>query len=148
MKDYHDLYFKCDVLLLANVFWKLRNNIIKNYEFYPSHYLNAPALSWDAMLNITKVKLELISDLDMYLFFEKWLRGWVSYVSNRYSKDNNKYLKSYDSKQESKHIIYLDTNKLYDYAISKVFLTSEYKWIASKEFLLNKYISKRLCSQS
>ena len=80
MKDYHDLYFKCDVLLLADFFWKLRKNIIKNYEFYPSHYLNAPALSWDAMLNITKVKLELISDLDMYLFFEKWLRGWVSYV--------------------------------------------------------------------
>ena len=48
------------------------------------------------MLNMTKVKLELISDLDIYIFFEKGMRGGVSYISNRYRKANNKYLKSYD----------------------------------------------------
>ena len=57
------------------------------------------------MLNMTKVKLELITDPDMYIFFEKGIRGQVSYISNRYSRANNKYLKSYDQKQESKHII-------------------------------------------
>ena len=67
--------------------------------------MSAPALSCDAMLNMTKVKLELITDPDMYIFFEKGIRGQVSYVSNRYSRANNKYLKSYDQKQESKHII-------------------------------------------
>ena len=50
MKDYHNLYLKCDVLLLADVFEKFRNNSIKNYGLCPSHYLNVPALSWDAML--------------------------------------------------------------------------------------------------
>ena len=69
--------------------------------------MSTPALSWDAMLNITKVKLEVLSDPDMYIFFEKGMRGGVSYISNRYSKANNKYLKSYDPKQESKHITYL-----------------------------------------
>ena len=56
MKDYHDLYLKCDVLLLADVFEKFRNNSIKNYGLCPGHYLSAVALSWEAMLNTTKVK--------------------------------------------------------------------------------------------
>ena len=79
----------------------------------------APALSWDAILNIMKVKLELISDLDMYIFFEKNMRGRVSYIYNRYSKANNKYLEPRNSKQE------LDTNNLYCCAMSK----SSNKWI-------------------
>ena len=40
----------------------------------------------------------------MYIFFEKGARGGISYIFNRYSKATNKYLKSYDPKQESKHI--------------------------------------------
>ena len=58
MKDYHDLYLKCDVLLLANVFEKFRNNRLKNYGLYPSHYLSVPGLSWDAMLKMTKIELQ------------------------------------------------------------------------------------------
>ena len=71
MKDYHDLYLKCDVLLLAYVFEKFRNNSLKNYGLCPSHYLSAPALSWYAMPNMKKVELGLILDPDMYIFFEK-----------------------------------------------------------------------------
>ena len=65
------------------------------------------------MLNMIKVELEFISDADIYLFFEKAMRGGVFYVSKRYSESNKNYLKSYDPKQESKHIIHFDTNKLY-----------------------------------
>ena len=57
--------------------------------------MSALALSWDAMLSVTKINLELISDADMYLFFEKGMKGGVSYISKRYSKANNNYLKSY-----------------------------------------------------
>ena len=57
------------------------------------------------MLKMTKIKLELTIDPDMYIFFEKGTRGGISYNSNRYSKANNKYLKSYDPKQETKHTI-------------------------------------------
>ena len=77
MNDYHDLHLKCCVLLLADVFEKLRNNSIKNDGLSPSHYLKAPALSWDSMLNITKVEFELIPDPDMYIFFEKSMRRGV-----------------------------------------------------------------------
>ena len=90
---------------------------------------------------MTKVEVALIPDPDMYIFFEKGTRGGVSYISNRYSKANNKYLKSYDPKQESKHIIYLDVNKFYGYAMSKFLPTSGFKWIDPKEFDLNKYTS-------
>ena len=100
MKDFQKLYLKYDVLLLGSVFEKFRNKSLRNYGLCPSHYLSASALSWDAMLHMTKVELELISDPDMYILFGKGTRGGVSYISNRYSKANNKYLKSYGPKQE------------------------------------------------
>ena len=74
----------------------------------------------------------------MYIFFEKGTRGGISYISNRYSKANNKYLKSDNPKQESKYIKYLDVNNLYGFAMSKFLPTSRFKWI---EFDLNKYTS-------
>ena len=49
MKDYHDLYLKCHVLLLADVFEKFRNNSLKNYGFCPSHYFSTNLkLGWNA----------------------------------------------------------------------------------------------------
>ena len=69
-----------------------------------SPYLSVSALSWDAMLKMIKVELELISDEEMYLFFEKGIREGVSNISKRYGKASDKYSKSYDPKQEAKHI--------------------------------------------
>ena len=85
--------------------WQFRNDSLKIYGLCSSHYSSAPGLSWDAMLKMTKIKLELTIDPDMYIFFEKGTRRGISYNSNRYSKANNKYLKSYDPKQETKHTI-------------------------------------------
>ena len=127
MEDYHDLYLKCDVLLLVSLFEMFRNNSLKSYGLCSSHYLSAPGLSWNAMLKMTKIDPELITDPDMYVFFEKDTRDGISYISNRFSKAKNKYLKTYNPKQESKHIIYLDANNLYGYAISKFFPTSPFK---------------------
>ena len=96
MKDYHDLYLKCDVLLLVDVLEKFRKSSLKNSQLCPRHYISEPALSWDAMLNMKKVQLELISDADMYLFFEKGMKDSVSYIFKIYSKADNTYSKSYD----------------------------------------------------
>ena len=60
MKDYHDLYLKCNVLLLTYVFEKFRTSILKNYGFCPSHYLSAPGLSSDAILKMAKFKIKQI----------------------------------------------------------------------------------------
>ena len=102
MKEYHDLYLKCKVLLLADVFGTFRNNSLKNYGLCSSHYFSAPGLSLDAMIKMTKINFELNSDPDMYMFFEKGKRSRIYYVSNRQSKANNKYLKSFNPKQEAK----------------------------------------------
>ena len=59
----------------------------------------------------------------------------LSYISKTYSKANNKYLKSYDTKQESKHIISLDGNDSYGYAISKFLPKGEFKWIDRKTLI-------------
>ena len=77
MKHYHDLYLKYNILLL-DVLEKFRNNSLKNYELCRSHYLSALALKYDAMLNMTKVGLELVSDASTYMFFEKDMRSPVS----------------------------------------------------------------------
>ena len=71
MKDYCDFYLKHDVVLLANVFEIFINSILKNNGLCPSHRLRAPSLSWDAMLKLTKIEHELISDPDIFIFLEK-----------------------------------------------------------------------------
>ena len=97
IKGYHDLYLKCDVLLLADALEKIRNNTLKSYRLCTSHYLSVLVLSSDAMLKMEKTELELISDSDMYILSEV-TKGGISYFSNRYSKANNKYLKYFDPK--------------------------------------------------
>ena len=92
MGDYHNHYLKKDVLLLADVFEKFIDTCLKFYGLDPCHYFSSPGLSWDAMLKMTGVKLEKISDIDMHLFIEKGMRGGISYIAKRYSEPNNKYM--------------------------------------------------------
>ena len=88
-KDFHNHYLKKDVLLLVDVFEKFISTCLKYYNLDPCHYFSAPGLSWDAMLKMTKVKLEEISDRDIHLFIEKGMTGGICCVSKRYSKANN-----------------------------------------------------------
>ena len=87
---------KKDVSLLADVFEKFISTCLKYYGLDQCHYFSAPGLSWDAMLKMTKIELEKISDPDKYMFFEQGMRGRVSYVNKRYSKANNEYYQNYD----------------------------------------------------
>ena len=116
--DYHDLYLKADVLLLADVFEKFIKTCLDYYRLDLCYYFSSPGLSWDAMLKMTGIKLGLISDIDMHLFIEKGMRGGISYISKRYSKANNKYMWSFDSDEENKFMMYLDANNLYGWEMS------------------------------
>ena len=119
LKDYHDLYLKSDVLLLADVFENFRQTCQKAYGLDPAHYLTAPRLSWDAMLKMTQIELELLSDSSMFCLIEKGLRGGVSMITKRYAKANHKYLAGFDPQQANNFLIYLDANNLYRYAMSE-----------------------------
>ena len=133
MGEYHDLYLVSDVLLLTNVFENFRKTCMQYYKLDPCHYFTSLGLSWDAMLKMTNIKLELMTDIDMFQFIEKGMPGGVSYIANQYGNANNKYMKEYDEKAPSKYIMYLDANNLYGWAMSQYLPTGNFKWMTNKE---------------
>ena len=142
MGEFHDLYLGSDVLLLADVFKSFRKTCLQYYKLDPCHYFTSPGLSWNAMLKMTNIKLELMTDIDMFQFIEKGMRGGVSYIANRYGKANNKYIKNYDVNEPSKYIIYQNMNNLYGWAMSQYLPTGGFRWMnddETKQIDLTKY---------
>ena len=133
MGEYHDLYLKSDILLLADVFENFRKTCHQYYKLDPYHYFTSPGLSWDAMLKMTGIKLELMTDVDMFQFIEKGLRGGISYIANRHGEANNKYMSGYNSEKPSKYIMYLDANNLYGWAMSQYLPTGGFRWMTEKK---------------
>ena len=133
IRDYHDLYLKTDVLLLADVFENFRDVCIENYELDPAWYYTAPGLAWNACLKKTGVRLELLSDVDMLLMIEKGIRGGVSTITKRHAEANNPYMKTYDSNSPNKYISYLDANNLYGWAMSQPLPTHGFEWMSEEE---------------
>ena len=136
--DYHDLYLKTDVLLLADVFENFRRKCLEYYAMDPAHYYTAPGLSGDAALKMTN--LELLDDIEMHLMVDKGnnnfssvasiiistntmysecalsisgVRGGVSTISTRHCKANNRFMQYYDEKKKIIYILDLDANNLY-----------------------------------
>ena len=75
MGEYHGLYLKSDVLLLADVLESFKKTCLQHYKLDPCLYFTSPGLSWNAMLKMTGIILELMIDVDMFQFIEKGLRG-------------------------------------------------------------------------
>ena len=76
--EYHDLYVQLDTALLADVFENFIKVCLIQYKLEPCYFLSVPGLAWTPMLKITKVKLELLTDVDMLLMFGKGTRGEIS----------------------------------------------------------------------
>ena len=104
--------------MLADVFENFRNKCIEIYELDPAHFLSAPGLAWQACLKKTKVKLELLTDIDMLLMVEKGTRSGICQAIHRYAKANNKYMKNYNKDVISSYLMYLDTSNLCGLAMS------------------------------
>ena len=133
-KEYHELYNITDVLLLADVFENFRDLCLKIYGLDPVYYFTAPQLAWDACLKITDIDLELLSNPNMLLMFEKGIRGGISIISNRYGEANNKYMrKGFNKNKPSKYLMYLDANNLYGCAMSEKLPTHGFKWLSCGE---------------
>ena len=133
MGDYHDLYLSSDILLYWLMCLRISEKTCLQYcKLDPCRYFTSPDLSWDAMLKMTYIKLELMTDVEMFQFIEKGMRGGISYIANRYGKANDKYMKKYD-KVPSKYIMYLDANNLYGWAMSQYLPTGGFKWLKQSE---------------
>ena len=151
--DYHDVYLATDVLLLADVFETFRDTCMEHYKLDPAHFYTAPGLAWKAWLKNASVycehddgnggfkrridcdrcpnefKLELLTDIDMLLMFEKGIRGGITQAVKRYSKANNKYMGDlYDSKLRSIYDIYMDLNNQFGKAMTFDLPTHNFKW--------------------
>ncbi|CAH3180349.1 unnamed protein product [Porites evermanni] len=129
IRDYHDLYLKSDVLLLADVFENFRKTCLKHYNLDPAHYYTSPGLAWDACLKETGQKLQLLHDYDKLMMFERGIRGGISHISKRYAEANSKYMKDYNPDKESTYIQYLDGNNLYGCAMSQQLPTHGFSWM-------------------
>ena len=133
--DYHNLYLKCDVMLLADVFETFRTTAMSQHALDPAHYVSSPHLSWDAMLRLTRCELDLISDDAMFTMIQQNLRGGVAMISKRYGRANNKYMKElYDPNQPSKYLMYVDANNLYGWAMSQPMPDSQFEWVDEKDW--------------
>ena len=91
--EHHDLYIQSNTLLSAHVFENFINMCIEIYELNPAKFLSAPGLALQAALEKTKVKLELLIDIEYGVCY------W-------YAKANNKYSKNYDENKELSYLQY------------------------------------------
>ena len=119
------MFVQCDTFLLADVFENFRNKYIEIY-----------GLDWHGrhVLKKTKLKLELLTDIDMLLMVEKGTRGGICQAIHRYAKANNKYMKNYNKNIESSYLMYLDANNLCGWEMSQKLPVNGFNWV--------KYLSK------
>ena len=110
---------------------------INTYKLDPCHYVGTPSFGWDAMLLKTKVELDLMTDCDMYQFFERGIRGGQSVIFKKYAKANNKYLNDYNPEEKSTYISYLDANNLYGVSMSCKLPYGDFEWAKSEDLSIN-----------
>jgi len=113
MRDYHDHYLLSDVLLLAEVFENFRNSIYEQHRLNPLHFITLPSLAWASALKYTNVRLDLITDPDMYLMVENSMRGGIATISHRHARANNPLVEGYDPSKPRSWLSYTDCNNLY-----------------------------------
>ena len=128
--DYYDLYLRIDVVLLTIMYQAIRDTFLRHYKLDPAHFYTSPGLAWKTCLKRTGIKLELLTDPDMLLMFERGIRGEITQAVRKYASANNKYMGDrFDPKSESSYLQYLDANNLYGWAMSQPLPTVGFKWV-------------------
>ena len=141
-QDYMEIYLLADCLLLCDVFENFRSNCLQQYNIDPCYYFSAPHFTFDAFLRHHSLTLELLSDINQYLFIIKGIRGGMSMVSKRHAVANNKYVEGYISSKSSSFILYLDANNLYGRAMQEYLPWKNFEWMSPHQ--LNYDFIKRL----
>lgn len=141
MREYTELYLRLDVALLADVFEGYRHRSIKGTGLDPAFYPTLPSFGHQVMLRMTKVKFELLSDINMYTVVERAKRGGYSGVLKRLAIANVPSESNYDPKKPISHIIYKDANNLYGAAMMLHLATGGYRWELDSEWTIERIMS-------
>ena len=80
--------------------------------FDPAHFLSGTELAWQPALKKIKVKVNLLTYIDMLLVVKKKVQEGICYAIHRYAKANNKYIKQCDKNKESLYLNYWDVKSL------------------------------------
>ena len=123
------MYVQSETLLLVDVFESFRDKCLEIYGIDPAYFSSALGLAWQACLKKTRVKLELLTDNDVLLMFEKGTRGGMCSDIYRYVEANSKYMKNYNKKIKPSYLVYSDANNLYGWTMSQNFPVGGFKWI-------------------
>ena len=123
-----------DTLLLADVFESFRDKCLKIYHLDPAYFISASSLAMQACLKYTKEELELLTDQDMLLMFEKGLRGGLCQSIKWYATANNKYMENYDETKESSFLVNLDANNLYGWTMCEKWPVGDFEWDDTDEY--------------
>ena len=127
--DYHDVYLRTDVLILADVFEKFRQVCMRVYKLDPVHFFSAPNLSWDAMPFTTRVDSGLLSDIDMLWFFERGIRGGIDGIGElRHFRANNRDLDVFDESKANVYGAFFDVTSLYAGTMQQILPVDSYEW--------------------
>ena len=133
-EDYLLIYLKLDVLQLADIFETFRTIALEQDGLDPAHYLTIPSFSWDSALKMTQCKINLLSDLDMHQFFDKGLRGGMTFVNTHYAKINSPIDPgTYNPSEPTTELLYVDANNLYGRALSMPLPLRDFKWLSPEE---------------
>ena len=106
-----------------------RDTCLKHYKLDPAHFYTSPGLAWKACLKHTGIRLELLTNPDMLLIFERGIRGGITQVVGKYAAANNPYMgDKFNPNEDITYRQYLDMNNLYGWAMSQPLPTGEFKW--------------------
>ena len=119
MSEYYNLFVQIDTLLLADSFNNFQNMCLKIYGVDFAHFLCAPGLPWQTILKNTKVKLDLLTEINILLMVEKGIRGGICHIVHQYAKAYNKYINDLDKNKETLYLNCWDVNDLYGWAMSQ-----------------------------
>ena len=107
IKNVGNLYVQSNTLLLAGVFENFQNMCLEIYKLDSTRFLTAPGLAWwQAALKKNKVKLDLLTDINMLLTIGEGIRGGICHTIHRYAKANDKYAKDYNKNKEFSYLKY------------------------------------------
>ena len=100
---------------------------LATYKLDPAHYFAVPSFSWDAMLKLTKVKLQLVDDPNMYLMVESGIRDGVSMITKKHTVTNSPLIEDFDASKPTNYLMYLDVNNLFGWAMSQKLPEKEFE---------------------